>query len=146
MSENREVFNTLKSEWQKLLLNLVYQGMNQTNAYLDVYPNSSSDAARSSVCDILANPSVSEAYKELQSELKEKAQISAEWVMNGLVELINDAKNEDKVDVNALKGCYNELNKMIGGHAPEKIDHTSGGKTIKNDWHIHPVTTSKDGS
>ena len=146
MSENREVFNTLKSEWQKFLLNLVCQGMNQTNAYIDCYPDSSPEAAKSSASELLTNPNVSEAYKELQSELKEKAQISAEWVMNGLVELINDAKNEDKVDVNALKGCYNELNKMIGGHAPEKIDHTSGGKTIKNDWHIHPVTTSKDGS
>ena len=146
MSENREVFNTLKIEWQKFLLNLVCQGMNQTNAYIDCYPDSSPEAAKSSASELLTNPNVSEAYKELQSELKEKAQISAEWVMNGLVELINGAKNEEKVDVNALKGCYNELNKMIGGHAPEKIDHMSGGKAIKNEWHIHPVTTNKDGS
>ncbi len=146
MSENREVFNTLKIEWQKFLLNLVYQGMNQVNSYMDAYPDSSYTAARDSATKLLANPDIGEAYKELQSELKEKAQISAEWVMNGLVELINDAKNEEKVDVNALKGCYNELNKMIGGHAPEKIDHMSGGKAIKNEWHIHPVTTNKDGS
>ncbi len=27
----------------------------------------------------------------------------------------------------------------------DKTDITSGGKAIKNDWHIHPVTTEKNG-
>ena len=79
MSENREVFNTLKIEHQKFLLNLVCQGMNQTNAYIDCYPDSSPEAAKSSASELLTNPNVREAYKELQSELKEKAQISADW-------------------------------------------------------------------
>lgn len=125
-----KVFSSLKKEHQRFLINLVNKGMNQTNAYMAVYPDSSSDAAKSSACDLLTNPNVSIAYKELQADMKEKAQISAEWVMNGLVELINDAKGEDKIDINAIKGCYNELNKMIGGHAPEKKDITTNGESI----------------
>lgn len=142
--ETREVFDTLKKEWQKFLLNLVYEGMNQVNAYMDAYPDSSYNAARDSATKLLANPDIGEAYKELQSELKEKAQVSAEWVLNNIVELVKEARLEDKTDYNAIKGLLNEANKMIGGHAPEKLDHTTGGKAIQNTWIIHPVSNDKD--
>jgi len=125
-----KVFSSLKKEHQRFLINLVNKGMNQTNAYMAVYPDSSFEAAKSDGSRLLTNANVSIAYKELQAELKEKAQIGAEWIMNGLVELINDAKDEDKIDINAIKGCYNELNKMIGGHAPEKKDITTNGESI----------------
>lgn len=127
--ETRAVFDTLKKEWQKFLLNLVYEGMNQVNAYMDVYPDSSYDAARRSASELLTNPDIDEAYKELKAELKERAQIDVDWVLNNIVELVNEARTEEKKDYNAIKGLLNEANKMIGGHAPEKIDHTSkGGK------------------
>ena len=162
--EKTPVFDTLSKEYQKLLTNMVFGGMNQTKAYMDVYPGSSHDSARSSVCDVLANPSVKEALEDLKQELKERAAVDADWTLSKLTELVaigmykpseNDLGRltEDEkmavakvgTDINAVKGVLNEINKMIGGHAPEKKDLTSGGKPIKNDWHIHPVTTDKDG-
>ncbi len=139
------LFDSLKIEHQKFLTNLVHKGMNQTNAYLDVYKDSSPEAAKADASRLLTNANVSEAYKELKAELKERAQVDTDWTTNVLIELINEARGEDKVDYNAIKGLVNEVHRVIGGHAPEKKDLTSGGKPIKNDWHIHPVTTDKDG-
>ena len=51
----------------------------------------------------------------------------------------------------SLTGDYNAtMSKlMLTKHGySDKLDSdvTSGGKPIKNDWHIHPVTANKDGS
>ena len=51
----------------------------------------------------------------------------------------------------SLTGDYNAtMSKlMLTKHGySDKLDSdvTSGGKAIKNDWHIHPVTANKDGS
>lgn len=143
---NRDIFDSLKIEHQKFLINLVYKGMNQTNAYLDVYPESSTEAAKVGASRLLTNANISEAYFMLKAELKERAQVDTDWTTNVLIELINEARTEDKVDYNAIKGLVNEVHRVIGGHAPEKKDLTSGGKPIKNDWHIHPVTTDKNGN
>jgi len=139
MTETRTVFDTLKKEWQQFLLNLVYEGMNQTNAYIDAYPDSSPEAAKSSASELLTNPNLDEAYKELKAELKERAQVDADWVLNGLVDLINGGKLEKKIDTNALKGVYNEINKMIGGHVPERKDITSGGEKLDTKFVIETV-------
>ena len=141
MDETREVFDTLKKEWQKLLLNLVYEGMNRVNAYMAVYPDSSYDSARASVGDLLANPTIDEAYKELKAELKERAQVDADWVLNNIVELVKEARTEDKIDYNAIKGLLNEANKMIGGHTAEKIDHTSKGDKLETTFNFLPVNS-----
>lgn len=159
------IFDTLSKEYQSILTSMVFTGLNQTKAYMRAYPDSSKDSARSSVCDILAIPSVKDALEELKQEVKEKASVDAQWALSKLVDLVDigmykpspdqlAAMTEDEqlalakvgTDINAVKGVINEINKMIGGHVAEKIDHTSGGKAIKNDWHIHPVTTNKDGS
>ena len=50
------------------------------------------------------------------------------------------------------KGLSSEFNSNItklvlgkhGYHEKQETDITSGGKEIKNEWHIHPVTTRKD--
>ena len=139
--ESREVFDTLKKEWQDFLINLVYEGMNQVNSYMSAYPDSSYDSARESASKLLTNPNIDEAFKELKLELKEKAQVNADWVLNGLVELIKGAKGEDKVDVNAVRGCYNEINKMIGGHVPEKLDHTTKGDKLETTFNFLPVNS-----
>ncbi len=51
----------------------------------------------------------------------------------------------------SLVGDYNAsmAKLMLTKHGyTDKVDSdvTSGGKTIKNEWHIHPVTANKDGS
>ena len=139
--ESRKVFDTLKKEWQDFLINLVYEGMNQVNSYMAAYPDSSYESAKESASKLLTNPNIDEAYKELRLELKEKAQVSADWVLNGLVELIRDAKSEDKLDIGAVRGCYNEINKMIGGHVPEKLDHTTKGDKLETTFNFLPVNS-----
>jgi hypothetical protein len=76
------------------------------------------------------------------------------------------AKEEDKKDFSDIlrqivsdqeftllnKGLKGEFNPAItklvlgkhGYHDKQETDITSGGKEIKNEWHIHPVTTRKD--
>lgn len=51
----------------------------------------------------------------------------------------------------SLKGDYNPtMSKlMLTKHGySDKMDSdiTSGGKPVKNEWHIHPVTANKDGA
>ena len=129
---NRAVFDTLKKEWQKFLLNLVYEGMNQTNAYFNAYPDSSIDAAKSSSSELLNNPNVSEAYKELKAELKQRAQVDHDWCLEKLVMLVSEGTTnpgtdnqgaEKSIDINAVKGVINEINKMQGHHAAIQTDN-----------------------
>lgn len=143
MSDNtRKVFDTLKKEWQKFLLNLVYEGMNQVNAYMDAYPDSSYDSAKVNASTLLTNHNLEEAYKELKAELKQRAQIDADWVLNNIIELVREARTEEKTDYNAIKGLLNEANKMIGGHVPEKTDITSNGEKLDTAF---TVTLKKPG-
>ena len=126
----RAVFDTLKTEHQKVLFNIVFEAMNQTDAYLDAYPTSSIDSARGDASRLLSNASMREAKAELMGELKEQSTISFEWCAKQLVEAIQGAKDEDKIDYNSVKGCVNELNKMMGHHAAEKKDITTKGESI----------------
>ena len=140
--ETRKVFNTLSKDHQKVLLNMVERGMNQTNAYMDAYPDSSHDSARSSVCDVLAIPSVKEALQELKDEQRERAAVDHDWALSKLVELVDigmfrpspeqlAALTEEErlqiakigTDINAVKGVINEINRMQGNHAAIETDN-----------------------
>jgi phage terminase small subunit len=127
---NRAVFDTLKTEHQKVLFNIVFEAMNQTDAYLDAYQTSSPDSARGDASRLLSNSNMQEAKQELMDELKEQSTVSFEWCAKQLVEAIQGAKDEDKIDYNSVKGCVNELNKMMGHHAAEKKDITTKGESL----------------
>jgi len=131
-----KTFKGLKKEHQAFLLNLVNRGMNQTNAYKAVYPDSSTVSAKVDASRLLTNADIDEAFKELKADLKERAQVDTDWTTNVLIELVNEARGEEKVDYNAIKGLVNEIHKVIGGHEPEKIDHTTGGEKINNQFNI----------
>ena len=125
MTDNtREVFDTLSASHQKVLTNMVVKGLNQTKSYMDAYPDTSEDAARADASRLLANANMKEAYAELKLELKERASVDFDWCVNELVEVVRSAKQEDKVDYNAIKGSVNEINKMLGHHSPEKQEIT----------------------
>lgn len=141
MTDTRAVFDTLSKEHQAVLLNMVEVGLNQTNAYLKVYPDSSHDSARSSVCDVLANPSVKLALEELKDEQRERAAVGHDWCLDKLVMLVNEGTTntgtdnqgaERGIDINAVKGVINEINKMQGHHAAEKKDITTKGESLNS--------------
>jgi len=121
---SREIFDTLSASHQKVLTNMVVKGLNQTRAYMDAYPESSYDAARDSSSQLLAKPCMKEAYAELKLELKERASVDFDWVLDGLVELAKHENDDGKIDINARKGVYNEINKMLGNHAPAESNLT----------------------
>lgn len=69
---------------------------------------------------------------------------------NDILETI--AKKQEKTLLN--KGLSGEFNSTItklmltkhGYSDKQETDLTSGGKPIKNEWHIYPVTTDKHGA
>lgn len=67
-----------------------------------------------------------------------------------IVKAIKEAQHLELFN-KSLTGEYNaSMSKlMLTKHGySDKIDNdvTTGGKPIKNEWHIHPVTADKDGS
>jgi hypothetical protein len=59
-------------------------------------------------------------------------------------------KQEQKLLKNGLDGTFNPtITKLMltkhGYSDKQETDLTSGGKPIKNEWHIYPVTTDKHG-
>ena len=137
--ETREVFKTLKKEHQQVLMGMVFEALNQTKAYMAVYPKITEESARRAASDLMTKVDMQEAKQELLDELKEKSNVTFEWLMGELVEVVKSAKLEEKVDYNAIKGSINEINKMLGNHAPEKRDLTSGGKPLSQQITFVPV-------
>lgn len=72
----------LKNPKHELLAKkIVEKNFNLTEAYSETYPNSSRDSARSSVCDVLAIPSV----KERIDEIAERKGLTAEFEIDRLL-------------------------------------------------------------
>lgn len=111
---------------------MVFDAKNQTKAYMLSYPDSSEDSARRAASALMTNIDMQEAKQELLEELKEKSEVSFEWCATQLVEAIEGAKRENKVDYNSIKGSVNELNKMLGHHAAEKKDITTKGESLNS--------------
>jgi hypothetical protein len=142
MSEpSREVFNTLKHEHQQFLLSMVETGLNQTKAYLNIYKDSSEESARRSASDLMTNPDLQLAYEELKAEIRHRAAVGHDWCLEKLVMLVNEGTTnpgtdnqggEKGIDINAVKGVINEINKMQGHHAAEKKDITTKGESLNS--------------
>ena len=68
-------------------------------------------------------------------------------------DILKEIKSAQELELfnKSLTGDYNPtMSKLLltkHGYS-DKVDSdvTSGGKTIKNEWHIHPITANKDGS
>jgi hypothetical protein len=90
-------------------------------------------------------------YQTLNEKTKEFSEFSEaieEGKAKGVATITNALFVKAKGgDVNAQKYFLNNRNnENWKDKVVSEVDITSGGKTIKNDWHIHPVTTNKDGS
>lgn len=139
MSENREVFDSLESDHQSFLLSMVEEGLNQTKAYLKAYPNSDYDSAKANASRLIANDNMQQAYEELKEGVRQRAAVDHDWCLEKLVMLVNEGVTntgtdnqgaERGIDINAVKGVINEINKMQGHHAAEKKDITTKGESL----------------
>lgn len=61
--------------------------LNATQAYMRAYPDSSPEAARTSACDLLANPKVQEAVAEAKARRAERMEITQDRVLLELARL-----------------------------------------------------------
>jgi hypothetical protein len=68
------------------------------------------------------HPFVQEALKAQQQEFKEKVSYSRDQAISDLLKGIDIAKT--RADAQALRACVQELNKIMGYHAPEKTETT----------------------
>lgn len=81
------------AKWEQVA-QLAAQGIDQTHAYLTVYPKSSEAAARSSAATLLANPSVRARVQELSGEAADEAVVTAAAILKRAWEIAqSDAKD-----------------------------------------------------
>lgn len=85
--------------------------MNATAAYLRAGYKCSEAAARSSACDLLANPNIQEYIESKQSKLEEKTEMTVEWILMQYKTII---ENNIQVDPNIAKGALDSVAKHRG--------------------------------
>lgn len=92
----------------------------------------------------LSKPDIAIAIVQFKQKASEKALVTTEDVVRGLLKEAKGEEIENKSSdrISALKA----LADYTGGFDANKkqVDITTGGESIRNEWHIHPVTSSKD--
>jgi phage terminase small subunit len=96
-------------------------------AYLKAYPTSKTSTARSSAAILMSRPIIQQEIAKRKEELRERANIKKEDIVNKLLELIERCESDD--DRHHIIKAYDMINKMTGTYQ-EKIDITSGGEKI----------------
>jgi len=121
----------------------VTNGFNATQAALSA--GYSKKTAKAIASENLTKPYVAEFIEKFMHEAANRAIVTAEDVARGLLK--EAVSIEDDSSPTARISAWKALSDYTGGfdNNKSKTDITSNGKTIKNDWHIHPVTSKKDG-
>lgn len=121
----------------------VANGFNATQAALSAGYKETN--ATQQGCENLGKPYIQAFIQEFMAKASEKALVTTEDVVRGL---LVEAKGEgEDTSTSSRVAAYKALSDYTGGfdNNKNKTDITSGGKAIANEWHIHPVTASKDG-
>jgi phage terminase small subunit len=103
------------------------KGTGAYKAYLKAYPTSKASTARSSAAILMTRPIIQEEIARRKEELRERANIKKEDIVNKLLELIERCESDD--DRHHIIKAYDMINKMTGTYQ-EKIDITSKGEAI----------------
>ena len=121
----------------------VANGFNATQAAISA--GYSKKTANPMGCENLSKPIIAEYIESFMAEAANRAIVTAEDVARGLLK--EAVSVEDDSSPTARISAWKALSDYTGGfdNNKSKTDITSNGKTIKNDWHIHPVTAKKDG-
>jgi phage terminase small subunit len=134
----------LTAKQQAFCESYVANGFNATQAAITA--GYSEKTAKDIGCENLAKPNIAKYIFEFKAEASEKALITTEDVVKGL--MIEAQGTGEDTNTSARISAYKALSDYTGGfdNNKNKTDITSGGKAIKNEWHIHPVTANKDGA
>jgi phage terminase small subunit len=103
--------------------NYLANGYNGTQAYLQAYPDSSYDAARSSAPDLLAKPNIKSLIEKGKEATIKRVQITKEELVQDLIDIKNSSKNDPKQKHNAIKSVE-VISKMLGLNEPDRVEAT----------------------
>jgi hypothetical protein len=123
----------------------IENGGNQSEAYRTAYDaeNMQDDTIWSRASELFKNSKVAVRVLELQEEHRERHNVTVDTLTKELDEA-KDLANDEKQPA-AMTGAIMGKAKLHGLITDKtKSDITSGGKPIKNEWHIHPTTNVKD--
>jgi len=100
---------------------------NATKSIIEAGYNTNNPNQMSS--SVINRPHVKEAIDKARSKVIEKTQINFQTVLETLWDVIIKTKNEGKDDI-CIK-AINEMNKMLGNHAPEKHYNINENHEVK---------------
>lgn len=97
-------------------------GMNATKAYLFISPKVTINTAEVEGHKYLKKPKIKEYIESKQKKASQNSQIDFEWVLKTLYEIaVANRGEDDRTAITALQ----EINRMIGNHAPTKTENTN---------------------
>ncbi len=117
----------------------------QIDAYRSAYDaeGMSNNAAYVEACRLFKKPKIALRVIELQEIHRERHNVTVDTLTAELDEARALAQEESQPA--AMTGATMGKAKLHGLITDKtKTDITSGGKPVKNEWHIHPVTNAKD--
>lgn len=111
----------MKKEHLQFVNLYLKKGYNATTAYMEVYPDSSYDAARGSASLLLSNTNIKALIKQKKEEMMEELGIDMTTQLKQLEYIKSKLIEENKLK-DAIKALEVQ-NTMLGLNAPEKIEN-----------------------
>ena len=110
-------------------------------AYKQLKPNVTNQTAEVEASKLLRLPKVQDYIAIKQEQIRLKQEITLDFIVNGLKNIIFDVMQEDierddngritsKPDRKSALAAYQQLTKIAGFDAPKKIDVTTNGENI----------------
>ena len=121
----------------------IENGGNKSAAYREAYDaeNMQENTINVKACELFKNGNVAVRVLELQEGHSQRHNVT----VDSLTEELNEARTLAKEEAQPAAMTGATMGKAkLHGLITDKKDITSGGKPVKNEWHIHPVTNAKD--
>jgi hypothetical protein len=123
LEQEQNKLEPLKAEHQLFVDELFKNNLNQVKAYLAVYPNASYDAARSSASFLITKHNIQNAIEKKFNSIQQQNNISVGEIISDLKTLIDKCKVDD--DRRNFLKALDQLSKLVGAYAPQKVEHTN---------------------
>ena len=118
---------------ERVLDEYLQNGNVQMNAYMTVYPKSSMSSARTQSTILFQRQEVIDMIASKQAQLRDAVLITKEEIVNVLVGIMNDAKDDPKTSSISIKAIV-ELDKILGYNTPIKteLDFKTNNKKLSD--------------
>lgn len=142
----------LTAKQEGFVIDHIVNGMTKSDAYRKNYntENMTSKQVNEEGCKLSSSPKVAQRIAQLQEETKKRLEVTvdsqiAEYraLMAEARLLLSDSGQATPQSVDLRIKTLARIDKICGLEQG-KLDITTGGETIRNEWHIHPVKAAKD--